>query len=398
MRILVIPLVTLIVSGAWPREASGQSAPEMDSLVHALAKMQVAQDDFFFRGSFPVYRRYGRSGRLKADNDVFYTGLIAFTLRDIRDALSPWGRREADSVIRRAYVSYPYFQNTSGLPTYNFWRTDPPLIFPHAWLLNRFNTSQQLPDDLDDTVILWLSMQASDSVARLVKSLMDGHANGALGWIRNTYPYYRGLRAYSTWFGVRMPVDFDFAVLCNVLYFVKTYHLPFDVHDSASVDYLKGVIQRRQHLSRAAFVSPHYGRPPILLYHISRLLGRYSIPGLDSLKPALLADARMLYGQSTNWLDSVLLSTAILRLGGPPVPLPAYRQAAVDEPMPTFFVASFAAVMPGVLKKVLLPSQMIKYYFSCPAYRCALYLENLALRSGTGAGQVLGRAGRTAGG
>ena len=55
------------------------SAAASDSLVHALAKMQVAQDDFFFRGSFPVYRRYGRSGRLKADNDVFYTGLIAFT-------------------------------------------------------------------------------------------------------------------------------------------------------------------------------------------------------------------------------------------------------------------------------------------------------------------------------
>lgn len=361
-------------------QGRGQQMPAVDSLVSLLSSMQVKRDDFYFGGTFPVYRRYGRAVRLKQDNSIFFTGLIALVLKETRGALSPSASRVGDSILSRAVASYVHFRNPSGAPTFNFWRADPPLIFPNSWFLNHFDETNQLPDDLDDTAILWLTMDAPDSTVRRVKALMEAHANGVTNRIRNTLPEYRNLPAYSTWFGVKMPVDFDFCVLCNVLYFVSSYGLPLSVQDSASVEYLRQVIVRGQWLDRAAYVAPHYGRPPILLYHISRLLTRLSVPALDTLKPALLADARAAYGHSDNWLDSVLLSTAVIRLGGAPPPLPRFSEAALQDHWPTFFVASFSAYFPQFFKRMLLHSQVIKYYFSCPAYRVALYLENQVLR------------------
>jgi hypothetical protein len=376
MRRLIIFLLLLLPSLG----IRAQQAPSPDSLVRLLSSMQQRQDDFYFKGTFPVYRRYGRSEKLKPDNSIFFTGLVALVLTQVRDALPPDARPLADSIVSRAVSSYVHFRNPSGAPTYNFWRAEPPLVFPNSWFLNHFNQSNQLPDDLDDTAILWLTMDAPDSTARRVKALMEAHANGMMGRIRNTLPGYRDLPAYSTWFGVKMPVDFDFCVMCNVLYFAATYGLPFTVQDSASVEYIRRVIVTGQWRSRAAFVSPHYGRPPVLLYHVSRLLTRLHVPALDTLKPVLLAEAREAYHRSDNWLDSVLLSTTVIRLGGTPPPLPRFSEAALEEHMPAFFVASFSAYMPGIFKKMLLGSQVIKYYFSCPAYRAALYLENRLLR------------------
>lgn len=359
----------------------GQMLPGIDSLLHQVERMQVKQDDFFFRGTFPTYRRYGMSTKLKPDNSIFFSGLIAFTLKELRADLSPSQRTLSDSIIHRVVASYGHFRNVSGRPTFNFWHTSSPVIFPNAWFLNQFNESNQLPDDLDDTAILWLSMDPPDSVARLVKDLMGFHANGMQGWVRNTYRSYRHLPAYSTWFGVKMPADFDFCVLCNVLYFVCAHELSFNAHDSASVRLLNQMIVRRQYLDHAAYISPHYGRTPVLLYHISRLLASYSIPALDSLKPQLLLDARRAYSHSDNWMDSLLLSTSVLRLGGAALPPPARLNPGFRQADPTFFVASFSAYLPGLWKKLLLHNQMIKYYFSCPAYRVVLYMENLILSS-----------------
>lgn len=357
-----------------------QSSISIDSLLAEIGRMQVSQDSFYFAGSFPTYRRYGESKKLKEDNAVFFTGLIAFTLKELKPYLNKEEIIICDSIIARAERCYPHFKNANGRPTFNFWRVNPPLVFPNSWFLNHFNETQQLPDDLDDTAILWLSMNPSDSIIRLVKEIMGLHANEVKGRIKNTFRKYRDLPAYSTWFGEKMPIDFDFCVLCNVLYFVHAYDLPENSHDSASVELLRRMIVNRDYITHPAFISPHYGRTPLLIYHAARLLGRFSIPALDTLKPRLLEQAYHAYHQSDNWLDSILLSTAVLRLGGKnlAVPLPNGSRFYLDNA--TFFVASFSAMLPYFWKKLLLHNQLIKYYFFCPAYRYTLFLENLVLR------------------
>lgn len=371
-----------------------QDTAVIGGVLEKLEGMQVSEDAFYFEGLFPAYRRYGAARKLKEDNAVFFTGLIAFTLKELRPFFSREQQVRCDSILARAIRSYPLFQNVRGRPTFNFWRTDPPLVFPNSWFLNHFNESQQLPDDLDDTVILWLTMQPSDSVAVLVKALMAAHANGEKGLIKNTYRKYRDIPAYSTWFGEKMPVDFDFCVLCNVLYFVHAYHLPLNAHDSASVDLLRRMIVDGDYLKHPGFISPHYARTPLLLYHVARLLGRFSVPALDTLKPRLLDEVHRIYGQSDSWLDSVILSTAAMRLGGECLPVTPPDNNRMYEDNATFFVASFSAILPRFWKKLLLNNQLIKYYYFCPAYRYTLYLENYILCRQAAGGAGKGQAGR----
>src|SRR5699024_1732127 len=197
--------------------------------------------------------------------------------------------------------------------------------------------------------------------------------------IKNTYPQYRELPAYSTWFGVKMPVDFDFCVLCNVLYFVHCYNLPLNEHDSASVLLLKQMIKDQYYKTNPSYISPHYGRTPLLLYHIARLLNKFSIPPLDSLKPQLLHTANQQFLAADNWLDSVLLSTAIVRLGGEKQSISPPGHTQLDASKKTFFVAGITSLLSNYCKKLFLYNEWTKYYFICPAYRQTLYLENIML-------------------
>lgn len=371
--------ITFLLIGVYSKGGYAQMVPSIPDLLNKLQQMQVSADSFYFSGTFSTYRRYGASERLKPDNAIFFTGLIAFTLKELKPYLNDEEKIICDSIIARAARAYPYFRNTDGRPTFNFWRANPPLVFPNSWFLNHFNKTQQLPDDLDDTVILWLSMNTPDSLAYMVKALMALHANGENNYVKSSYKKYRNVPAYSTWFGKKMPIDFDFCVLCNVLYFAHAFQLPLNEHDSASVDLLRSMIVHKEYLKNPAFISPHYGRTPLLLYHIARLLSRFSIPALDSLKPQLLADAMQTFHHSGNWLDSVLLSTAVFRLGGGKLAITPPDSGYFYANNATFFVASFSAILPRFWKKMLLNNQLIKYYYFCPAYRYTLYLENRVL-------------------
>lgn len=354
--------------------------PTIDGLLQDISSRQQKKTNFYFKGSFPAYRIYGKGSKLKPDNNIFFTGLIAFTLKQMQPYLNATQRTWCDSIIQRAKVAYPHFKNKDGYPTYNFWRTTPPLVFPNSWFLTKFNKSHALPDDLDDTAILWLAQTPSDSILLLVKKLMAKHANGQFGQVNNIYRKYRDLPAYSTWFGVNMPVDFDFCVLCNILYFVYNYDLPLNVHDSATITLLNSMITAGYYKTNPAYISPHYGRTSLLLYHISRLLNKFPIPALDSLQPELLETAYREYHAADNWLDSVLLSTAIIRMDGKKLPVWPPDTADLYAANETFFVASFAEMMSNFWKKLLMPSQWIKYYFVCPAYRQTLYFENKVLK------------------
>lgn len=360
--------------------ARAQSSARIDTLLRHIGIAQVKKDSFYFKGSFPSFRHYGAGGRLKPDNNIFFTGLIAFTLQELKPYLSVKQQAMCDSIIRRAQQVYPHFRNKYGRPTYNFWRVEPPLVFPNSWFLNHFNESHALPDDLDDTSILWLAQDPKDSILLLVKKLMGKHANGEQKWINNTYDGYSRLRAYSTWFGVKMPIDFDFCVLCNVLYFVHAYHLPLNVHDSATVELLRRMITDGSYLNDPSYISPHYGRTPLLLYHIARLLDKFSIPALDTLKPQLLNVSYKQYNKATAWLDRVLLSTAVMRLGGKPIPVEAPEEDDLYQTKKTFFVASFSDILSDFWRKLLLNNPLIKYYFISPAFRRTLYLENIILK------------------
>jgi hypothetical protein len=370
-------------ASACPARAGGDSTL-ISALLRDIAARQQLQTHFFSVGSFPGLRIHAsRPSVQRADNNIFFTGLLGLGLSRVRSDLRGPDSLLCDSVLRAIPESYPRYRNRSGRMTFNFWPSDPPRIFPGDPLLHVLSRSHALADDLDDTAILLDTMDGvPDSTLRQVKTLMEAHANGTSRFLHNYYRRYKKVPAYSTWFGRHMPVDFDFAVLCNVLYWVCRYHLPFDRRDSATAGMLADMVRRGLLTSDPAYLSPHYGRTPVLFYHISRLVGTFSVPGLDSLKPLLVAQIKAALGHTNAYLDRVLLSTSLLRLGVPATAIPLIPLGSIDEDDRSFvfFIGTFSDYFRNPFRRLFLHNRLIRYEFQCVAYDRFLLLEYLLLR------------------
>ena len=365
--------------------AAGQDSLFVQKLLQRIEQLQVKENGIFPGGSFPSYRLYAwNKDRYKADVNPFFTGLIAMTLRDIKPWLDTTQQRIAGRIIDRTIPAYAKFRNRSGRPTYNFWPTDTPAIFPHSGWINHFNKSQALPDDLDDTGIILLAMGAADSTVKQVHQLMQSFTNNDAGKVKNTFKAYRNMGAYSTWFGKKMPVDFDICVLSTVLYMMQSYNISWTAADSASLDLIVRILKDRQHLDAASYVAPHYRKLSIILYHLSRLMSVKPIPALEQYKPQLVADAQKELATNQQFLEQILLSTALMRWGvqPPEITLPlngTLNELAEDESF-SFFIANIASMFPDLLKRWAGASGITRFYYYCPAYNDLLLLENLVWR------------------
>ncbi len=223
----------------------------ISQLLHRLDELQIKENGIFPKGSIPSYRMYAlNKARYKADPNPFFTGLVSLTLQNLMPKLSASQQMQAKAIIDRASLVYPKFKNRKhpDRNTYNFWPTDSVQIFPNGGWLNLFNQQQSLADDLDDTVILLLAQKKSDSIAQQVHDFMQFFKNGYKKKINNTYEEYKKIEAYSTWFGEKMPIDFDISVISNALYFVQYFNLPWSSADSASLKLITKVIEDKKYI------------------------------------------------------------------------------------------------------------------------------------------------------
>ncbi|MBL0882704.1 MAG: hypothetical protein IBJ16_05045 [Chitinophagaceae bacterium] len=351
-------------------------------LLQRIDQLQVKDSGVFPKGLFPSYRIYAlNQHRQKADINVFFTALIAFTLRDLMSGLTIYQQSLAQKIIDKSLVAADQFKNKKGRNTYNFWSTDEIQVFPNSGWLQLFRKKNALPDDLDDTAIMLLAQAVDKPMAKEMHKLMQEFVNGASSQIKNTFPQYRTMPAYSTWFGKKMPIDFDICVLSNVLLMVQRYDLVWTKADSASVDFIVRVIQDKKHLTHASYVSPHYANPAIILYHLSRLMSTKKIGSLEVLKAQMVNEAKELLLQSHSFLEQVILSTALLKWGvTPPVvtlpKLSSIRELIEDESF-SFFIANMASMLPDQFKKFASKAQVGKFYYYCPAYNQLLLLEHV---------------------
>lgn len=352
-------------------------------LLQRIDYLQAKDNAVFPKGSIPSYRMYAlNKTRYKADINPFFTGLVAFTLEDIKKDLSPTQQIQASTIISNTQPVYPIFQNRKNKRnTYNFWPTEHPQIFPNSGWLNLFNKSRSLPDDLDDTVIILMAQRSHDSTAKVIHQLMQGYTNNENKKVTNTFPEYQKVGAYSTWFGEKMPVDFDISVLSNVLYFVQLYNLEWTAADSASLYLIEDMIKTNKHVQFANYVSPHYATLPNILYHVSRLMSLKPIPSLEQLKPQLIEDTKKALTSATTFMDKILLSTSLLRWGvEPPEIIIDESKSLIDlieDEQFYFFIASMASMLPDPWKKRVTNMGVGTFYYYCPAYNNLLLLENL---------------------
>jgi hypothetical protein len=348
-----------------------------------LSKIQAIQqtNTGFPSGIFPSTRMYAyNKHNSKNDPNVFFTGLIIHTLKKYQKRCTPFQQGIINQIVKDGLAQVGLFKNRQGRDTYNFWRTDTPQIFPNAGWLNTFDKSQSLPDDLDDTVILLWAEEASRERAAVVHDTMQLFANTKGKTVKNTLKAFATLPAYSTWFGKKMPIDFDMAVLCNVLSFVNAYDLKWTSSDAASLQLITTAINNKWHLTKADFIAPHYAKPAVVLYHIARLLSagnQQNIQTLIALKPDLLNQADSLLTISKDPLETILLHTARVQFGGISNTTPQILdQATVEQSKYPFFIANMASMLPNPVKRPLSKLAFAKFEYRCPAYNLALLWEN----------------------
>jgi len=375
--ILFIIFCTLVVHG------NTQSSTDTIWSYQILTKIQALQqtNTGFPPGIFPSTRVYAyNKNNSKNDPNVFFTGLIVHTLKKYQKQCTSYQQGIINQIVKDGLSSVGLFKNKSGRDTYNFWRTDTPQIFPNAGWLNKFDKSQSLPDDFDDSVILLWAQEVTKERAAVVHDTMQLYANSKVKTVKNTLTPFKNLPAYSTWFGKKMPIDFDMAVLCNVLSFVNAYDLQWTASDSASLQLITTAIDNKWHLNKADFIAPHYAKPSVIMYHIARLLtagNQQNIQTLIALKPTLLKQTDSLLAFSKDPLEAILLNTARVHFGG--IPNDVFQtpdQAAIEQSKYPFFIANMASMLPSPIKRPLSKLAFAKFEYRCPAYNLALLWEN----------------------
>jgi hypothetical protein len=160
--------------------------------------------------------------------------------------------------------------------------------------------------------------------------------------------------------------------------------LPLNKIDSATIFLLQQMIKERRYATDPIYISPYYVRTPILLYHIARLMGKFSIPELDVYKPQLIADIKDELLRSTNIMTDIILSTSLLRLkeNAPALPIEDINQfKESNQHQFVFYQARAGFIVPNPFKRVFLNFSMLNYHFFCPAYNKTLLLEYLVERN-----------------
>ncbi|MCH5596657.1 hypothetical protein [Niabella ginsengisoli] len=361
--------------------AAGQN-PYIDSLLIKIENLQIVDKNTNYNvGMFPSQRVYrSRKMPTREDDNIFFTGLIVWTLKSVRSELSVKNQAIVDAITEKATPNYVLYQNKDGRPVYNFWQTKPSRHFPNS---KYFSSRKKyiIPDDLDDTAILYLSTAFSDSLKNIVKTLMAENANGRKYTVRNTFKRYKRIPAYSTWFGKNMPVDFDICVQANALRFVLDNQFELNKYDSATIQLVRDMVLNDTHLKRAAYVSPHYQNPNIILYHLARLVAAHpQHPLLDGLKSALITDLKKQMHSSKSNMERVLLQTSLLKLEEP-----FSGKISVSEKDRNafyFFVANMTSVFPNPIKGIFVKSRKTNFFYRSQAYYLTLLLENEVLRRG----------------
>ena len=355
-------------------------------LIKDLATLQVISDKEFYPGSFSSFRESaGFPHNYQRDNNAFFTAISIFTLQNMLPNLRREDKKNVSQVIKNALPVFRFYRNSAGLPFYNFWPTGKSIL-PHTFIMKHFNKLLGMGEDADDAVMILMAMEANDSTAAVLKHRMIEVSNLSLRKIKSTFSRYRQYPAYSTYLGLHMLPDFDFGVSCNILYFMLSYKMPLVKQDSATIRLVSHIIKDREYLKSPAFISPYYARPPVLLYHIARLMGRFQIAELETYRARLIADMQEELNHTKNLMDKVILSTSLRWMGQSPPLLDISGMENQEKKTPDkfiFFQARAAFWYPSALKKIFLKWNYLNYYFYSPAYNKVLLLEYLLSRNST---------------
>lgn len=356
----------------------------IDDIIQKIASLQdSASPHYFSDGLFESYRGNAIWGYKRPDTNLFFTAITLFTLQSIQSKLSLNSRQIINTICQKGIQNYPDFQNKDGLLTFNFFKTKPSQHFPHGNILHRFEHFR-IPDDIDDTAFVYLTANYTPKDAIALQAKLRVHSNGYKQSIRNTFPAYRSLKAYSTWFGKNMYIEFDACALSNMLYCLLHFGIELDEHGIDSVRYIQQCILSNHYLTTPFRVAHQYARTPLIIYHVVRLIARFKLPELEICQEKIIQDIQhLLTTSSLSLMDRMILETSLFRLQVPYQSALSLEQLSHSEEIRnySFFIAGFLTAYENPLLYRIASSPLFHIQWSCEAHSWALLAEWLTLKN-----------------
>lgn len=356
------------------------SLSEIDKIIMSIADLQAKGDTHFTDGLFPSYRKNKFLRYVRPDNNIFYSATIVFILNEFYRFLSPNSRALVDQITAKVTKNYSHFQNKDGLETYNFWQTKPSAHFPNGYLFKHFEHFR-IPDDIDDTALIYLTKPYSIEQTRWLKDKLKLHANLHKKIIKNTFDHYKNLKVYSTWFGKNMPIEFDVCALCNLMCLLEKSQLPYNEYDIDTYQFLREVLLREEFIKFPFRISHNYASSAIIIYHYARLIGTYEPKLLEGGKEILIEKATQLLQRSENAMEQLILETALLKLSkSDKFLLQNSNKKSTFTPL-RYFIAGLLSSYENSIIYYFSSSPITQMTWHCEAHELALRLENQLLKS-----------------
>jgi hypothetical protein len=350
------------------------------AILNLISKLQFKDSTDVLNGSFPSYRKYNFSSKLKQEDNIFFTSLVLFNIGQFASQMHPDELAILDKAKANAITYIDRFKNQNNQLTYNFWPRNPPQIFPNGGWLNLLNKNAALADDIDDCAITLLALGVNDSTAKAMQSKFGDYRVGLIKPNKSFYKAFKNRPVYSTWLGTKMPKDVDLSVLTNVLLMHTISKIPLNATDSASLDLIVDLVKANKHITDPTYASQHYANTATILYHVARLAYYSDYSALLALKPILLEQALALSKQARMPLEQLLLNTSILRLGGKiDFPIEVNETSLMANNYP-YFVANIASVLNNPFKRIVNRSNIVRFDYYSYAFNLSLLYENLMLR------------------
>ena len=242
--------------------------------------------------------------------------------------------------------------------------------------------SLELPDDADDTVLVYLTQKQLREDAIQLKSKLISHSILKPGQFKNFPKAYQHYQAYGSFFcTARMPIDHSLCVLCNILYFIYAYELPQDEWDQGSLKLLYDALESGDYLKMPVDLAVHYPNVAIILYHFTRLIVDFEVPGAMPLIPKIKKDLQTLLNQEKCAMNRVILQISMLRLGMNPKEEDIQKISTKQLQLYPFFMFSKFSYVSSEWIRKLARIPVLQVLFCCEAYNLTMILEYVVLRA-----------------
>ena len=348
------------------------------SILNKIKSLQVKDDSSCFNnGLFPSYRKNTVLGISRPDDNIFFSASVLFILKSLGKHITQQEKKVIESIEKELLPNYRFYTNKPERHSYNFWQKKPYKHFPNGFILHRFSKFK-LPDDIDSTALVHMTYPLPKNKALLTKEALIQHVNGTKLLISNGHKELRQYKAYSTWFGEKMPIEFDVCVLCNYLLWHNKFDFELNTHDKASIQLIKHTIQKSLYFECSFKSAPEYPKIEVILYHLARLASETMY--LEDLKPKIIQDIQYALTLKLDTFDTMILKSSLLKLGTNDF-INSTEPVSVNQlKNKWWFTAGLLSVYSYPIVKQIAPFSAFHFRFSCEAFNYALLFENMVLQ------------------